>query len=76
MIRLGRGKSRVASAIVVEKRVYNEASAWKTEGMKDRVYLGCNVIKEKTLACALESTKRISSPPWTKQVCTMVNPVL
>ena len=41
MIRLGQSKSRVASAVVVEKRVYDEASAWnKNEDRKDRVYLG------------------------------------
>lgn len=76
-IRLGKDKSHVASAVIVEKRVYDEASAWsKNEDRKDRVYLGCNVIRENILACALESMKRTSSFPGTKHACVMDTPTL
>ena len=54
----------MVSAVVVEKRVYKEASVWsKDEDGKDRKYLGCSVIREKILACAFESMNRISSLP-------------
>ena len=75
MIRLGQSKSRVGSVAVVEKRVYNEASKWnRNEERRDRVYFGRSVIREKILACALESMNRISPLPWTKQVCVMDTP--
>ena len=75
MIRLGQSKSRVESAAIVEKRIYNEASTWnKNEERRACVYFGRSVIREKILACAIESMNRISSLPWTKQVCVMDTP--
>jgi hypothetical protein len=45
---------------IVKKRVYNEVSAWnKNVDKKVRAYLGFQVIREKILACVLESMKRI-----------------
>ena len=77
MIHLGQSRSRVASAVVVEKRVYNEASAPdNNEDGEDRNYLGCSVIREKILACAFESMKRISSLPWTKHASVINTPGL
>jgi hypothetical protein len=55
MVRLGKSKSRVVSAILVEKRVCDEVSAWNNlnnecEGLRIR---GCSVIKrEYTRLCA------------------------
>jgi hypothetical protein len=77
MIRRGQSISRAGSAVVVVKRVCNEASAWnKNVDKKDRVYLGCRVVREKIRACALASMKRISSLPWTKHACVMDTPGL
>src|ERR1700761_1169784 len=76
-IRLGQSRSHVASAVVVAKRVCDEASDCdRNEDRKNRNYLGCSVIREKILACALESTKRSSSLPWTKHACVMDTPGL
>jgi hypothetical protein len=77
MIHLGQSRSRVVLAAIVKKRVYHEGSE-RSDGEegRDRGYFGCSVIREKTLACALESMKRISSFPWTKQLCVMDTPGL